>query len=225
MDRGLTLAECRDLVEAPRRLPTNATKFQIWKATRDELMIRLLYETWTRVRELITVDVRDVDFENRSVLIRHPKGRAVFKVKDGKRVHVDTIYQQRQVFFSDYTRDLMIRYLQRRKRGPLLTNSRKKRLSTRQAERVVDSHAKAAGIQRIVGYTKKGREIRLVTCKALRESGERHTDIAGGDRDATARIAGHTVRTKEKYYKKGNFEEDRRIVREHHPLMSEGSES
>ncbi len=225
MNRGLTLGECRALVEAPRKLSTNATKFQIWKATRDELLIRLLYESWSRVRELIMVDVKDVDFDNCSIVIRHPKGRAVFKVKGGRRVHVDTVHQQRQVFFGQYTRDLMIRHLQRRRRGPLIVNSKRKRLSTRQAERIVDRHARAAGIQKVIGYTKNGREIRLVSCKALRESGERHTDVAGADRDATARIAGHTVRTKEKHYKKGNFEEDRQIVRENHPLMRKESRS
>ena len=217
--RGLTVEECLGLCKAPRRLLANATKFQIWKAMRDELLIRLLYETWVRVSELIKVNVLDVDFDNCSILIRHPKGRAIFRIENGRRVHADTVHQQRQVFFSDYTRDLIVRYLQRRKRGPLIANSRKKRLSTRQAERIVDMYAKVAGIQRVLGYTKNGRDIRLITCKALREAGERHTDIAGGDRDATARIAGHTVRTKEKHYKKGNFEEDRRIVREHHPLM------
>ena len=219
--RGLTVQECANLCMAPRRLRSDATKFQIWKALRDELLVRLLYETFARVSELLKVDVRDIDFENTSILIRHPKGRAVFRIEDERRIHVDTVYQQRQVFFGDYSRDLIIRYLQRRKRGPLITNSRRKRLSTRQAERIVDRYARAAGIQRVIGYNKKGREIRLTTCKSLRESGERHTDIAGGDRDATARIAGHTVRTKEKYYKKGNFEEDRRIVRENHPLMRE----
>ena len=225
MSRGLTLDECRALVEAPRKLSASATTFQIWKAARDELLTRLLYETWSRVRELIMVDVKDVDFENCSIVIRHPKGRAVFKVKGGRRVHVDTVHQPRQVFFGQYTRDLMIRHLQRRRRGPLIVSSKRKRLSIRQAERIVDRHAKAAGIQRVVGHTKNGREIRLVSCKALREAGERHTDVAGADRDATARIAGHTVRTKEKHYKKGNFEEDRRIVRENHPLMRQESES
>lgn len=219
--RGLTLQECKTLCLSPRRLPSNATKFHMWKAMRNELLIRLLYETWTRIGELLNVDIRDIDFDNYSILIRHPKGKAVFKTENSTRVHVDTIYEQRQVFFGDYTRDLMIRYLQRRRRGPLITNSKRKRLSTRQVERIVDSYARAAGIQRMLGYDRKGREVRLVTCKALREAGERHTDIAGADRDATARIAGHTVQTKEKYYKKGNFEEDRRIIREHHPLMKE----
>ena len=219
--RGLTVEECLRICKAPRRLPANATKFQIWKGMRDELLIRLLYETWARVSELIKVDVRDADLENYTILIRHPKGTAVFRIENGRRVHVDTIHRQRQVFFSDYARDLIVRYLQRRRRGQLIVNGRKKRLSTRQAERIVDRYAKVAGMQRVVGHTKNGREIRLITCKALREAGERHTDTAGADRDATARVAGHTVRTKEKYYKKGNFEEDRRIVREHHPLMKE----
>ena len=219
--RGLTVQECVSLCLEPRRLPANATKFRIWKSMRDELLIRALYETWVRLGELLKVEVRDIDFDNCSILIRHPKGRAIFRIENGKRVHVDTVHRQRQVFFSDYVRDLMIRYLSRRRGGPLIVNSKKKRLSSRQAERIVDTYAKAAGIQKVIGHTRMSREVRLVTCKALREAGERHTDIAGADRDATARIAGHTVRTKEKYYKKGNFEEDRRIVRENHPLMKE----
>ncbi|MFQ5909512.1 MAG: tyrosine-type recombinase/integrase [Thermoplasmata archaeon] len=219
--RGLTVEECARLCSASRRLPSSATKFQIWRALRDEVLVRLLYETWARVSELLKVDVRDVDLDNCSILIRHPKGKAVFRFQDGRRVHVDTVHRQRQVFFGDYTRDLMIRHLHGRRRGPLITNSRRRRLSTRQAERIVDRHAGAAGVQSVVGYNKKGSAVRIVTCKALREAGERHTDVAGADRDATARIAGHTVQTKEKYYKKGNFEEDRRIVREHHPLMKE----
>jgi integrase len=219
LPRGLTTGECIALCEEPRKLTARATKFQLWKHQRDELFIRLLYETFARVFELLNVRIQDVDFKQCAMFISRPKGKAVFKIVDGKRTHTDTLHIQRWVFFSDYTRDLMIRYIQGRKRGHLITNHRKKRLSTRQAERIVDFYAKEAGVHRIVGYTRAGRETRLVTCKALREAGERHTDVSGADRDATARIAGHTVRTKEKHYKKGNFEEDRRIVRDHHPLM------
>lgn len=225
IERGLTEKECIAVCKAPRRLPPNATEFRIWKAGRDELLIRLLYEAFPRIGELIKADVVDVDFEENTLYIRHPKGKAVFKIGDGGRVHVDTVHRERATHFSNYAKDLGIRHLRRRKRGPLIANSQGKRLSVRQAERIVDMHAKAAGMQKVVGHTKNGREIHLVTCKALREAGERHTDVAGADRDATARIAGHTVRTKEKYYKKGNFEEDRRIVREHHPLMRQESES
>lgn len=220
MARGLTTDECVSLCIEPRKLAINASKFQLWKHERDELLIRLIYETFTRINELLHVDVSDVDFEQHAIIIKRPKSKAVFKVIDGKRKHIDTISKNRWVFFSDYTRDFIIRYLKGRKKGPLITNSRGKRLSTREAERIVDYYAGSVGIQKIIGKTKNSRDIRLVTCKALREAGERHTDINGGDRDATSRVAGHTVRTKEKHYKKGNFEEDRAIIRAHHPLMN-----
>ncbi len=217
--RGLMLDECLRLSEQPRKLPPKATKFQLWKHLRDEVLIRLLYETFARVSELLHVGIEDIDFEQRAIIITHPKGKAVFSVVDGKRKHVDTRYEQRWVFFGDETRNLIIRYLAGRKKGHLITGHKGKKLSTRQAERIVDRYAGKAGIQNVIGYTRNGREVRLVTCKALREAGERHTDVAGADRDATARIAGHTVTTKERHYKKGNFEEDRKVVRGHHPLM------
>jgi integrase len=217
--RGLTVDECLALCKAPRKLPMNASKFQIWKHQRDELLIRLIYETFARISELLKVDISDVDLEQHAIHIKHPKSKAVFRVVDGKRKHIDSISQPRWVFFSDYTRDFIIRYLDRRKKGSLIINNRGKRLSSRGAERIVDHYARSIYIQKIIGYSKNGREIRIITCKALRESGERHTDINGGDRDATARIAGHTVATKEKHYKLGNFEEDRAIVRNHHPSM------
>ncbi|MCK4457449.1 MAG: tyrosine-type recombinase/integrase [Thermoplasmata archaeon] len=217
--RGLTSKECLALCDAPRTLAPNASKFSLWKHLRDEILIRMLYETFTRVSELLHVRVSDIDFQQLSIRITRPKGKAVFRIVGGKRTHIDTRYVQRWVFFGDYTRDLIIRYLEGRKRGYLITTSRGKKLSTRQAERIVDQCAREAGIQMVVGHTKNGREIRMVTCRALREAGERHTDVAGADRDATARIAGHTVMTKEKHYKRGDFEEDRKVVRDHHPLM------
>ncbi|TET90344.1 MAG: hypothetical protein E3J35_06900 [Methanomassiliicoccales archaeon] len=219
--RGLTVDECVALCNAPRKLPVNASRFQLWKHLRDEILIRLTYGTFARISELLRVDVPDVDFKYCSIRIRHPKGKAIFKVVDGKRKHIETVSQERNVYFDDFSRDLLIRYLEGRKKGPLVVSSRGKRLSSREAERVVDCYARSVGIQKVIGHTKNGREIRLVTCKALREAGERHTDVNGADRDATARIAGHTVRTKETYYKRGNFEEDRKIVRRHHPLMRE----
>lgn len=219
--RGLTVEECILLCKGPQKLPVNATPFQIWKHLRDEVLIRLTYETWARISELLQVKISDMDFKQSAIHIAHPKGKAIFRIIDGKRKHVGTIHSKRWVFFGEESKNLLIRYLGRRKRGHLITNSRRRKLSTRQAERIVDYYAGKAGTQKVIGLTRNGREIRLVTCKALREAGERHTDVNGADRDATARIAGHTVRTKEKHYKKGNFEEDREVVRRHHPLMKE----
>lgn len=211
--------ECITLCKAPRRLRINATKFQMWKHLRDKILIRLIYETWARIGELLKVEVLDIDFEQCAIYIKHPKGKAIFKKVDGVRKHIETVYPCRWVFFGDHTRDILIRYLQGRKKGYLILNSRGKKLSTRGAERIVDHYAKAVGIQKVIGHTANEREVRLVTCKALREAGERHTDVNGGDRDVTARVAGHTVETKEAYYKKSNFEEMRNVVRRYHPLM------
>lgn len=221
IDRGLTLDECLALCKAPKKLPQDATGFQLWKHLRDEMLIRLIYGTFSRISELLGVDVPDVDFKYCSIRIKHPKGKAIFKIVDGKREHIETVSQERNVYYDDCTRDLLIRYLEGRRKGPLIVSSRGKRLSSREAERIVDHYARTIDIQEVIGYAKNGRENRLVTCKALREAGERHTDVNGADRDATARVAGHTVRTKELYYKRGNFEEDRRVVRRHHPLMRE----
>jgi integrase len=217
--RGLTIDECLTLCKAPRKLQINATKFRIWKHLRDEILIRLLYETWTRINELLNVKVEDVDFHECAINIKHPKAKSIFKIIDGKRTHVNTIYQPRWVYFGEDSRDILIRYLAGRNKGPLITNSHGRQLSIREAERVINHYARISGIQKVIGFNKANREIRLVTCKSLREAGERHTDVSGADRDATARIAGHTVRTKESHYKKGNFEEDRAIVRGNHPLM------
>lgn len=221
VDRGLTFDECMALCKAPRRLPQNATEFQMWKCLRDEILIRLLYETFARIGELLKVQIQDTDFDNRAIFIKHPKGKFNKKTGEVKR-------ELRWVFFSEDTRDLVIRYLAGRKRGFLMVSNRRRSMSTRTAERIVDCYATSIGIQKVRGYAvdKKGRKrvLNLVTCKALREAGERHTDVAGADRDITARIAGHTVETKEKYYKRTNFDEMRAIVRKYHPLMMESSD-
>lgn len=218
--RGLTISECLVLCGSPGRLSLNATKFKLWKSLRDKILLRLIYETFCRISELLNVKITDIDFEHCAILVTRPKGKAIFKIIDGKRTHVDTVHKQRWVFFGDETRDLIIRYLEGRKRGYLITTSWGKRMSSRQAERIVDYYARKEGIQKVIGYTKDGKQVRLANCKALRESGERHVDEAGGDRDATSRTAGHSTATKERYYKLGSFESDRRIVRDHHPLMN-----
>lgn len=193
----------------------------MWKHLRDEVLLRLLYETFARISELLNVNVEDTDFNHCAIQILHPKAKAVFRIVDGVRKHVDTKCEPRWVHFGDETRNLLIRYLEGRRKGPLIVNSKGRRLCARQAERIVDHYARKEGIQQVIGHTKNGRETQLVSPKSLREAGERHVDESGGDRDATARMAGHTVRTKETYYKLGSFEGDRKIFRNHHPLMNE----
>lgn len=214
VNRGMTEEECKKLLLAPDDLPVDVTLKEIRRRLRDKIILRLLYETFVRVGELSKIEVRDVDLKECSIFVRFPKRKAVFSGRGDKRVHVDTVKETRHVSFSKTTKNLLIQYLEGRRSGNLFG------LTPRQIERIVDRWAKKAGIQQ-VRMTSGGRRYGLVCPKALREAGERHCDISGADRDATAELAGHTVQTKEKYYKKSDFEELRKVVRKHHPSFNE----
>ncbi|MGB8216268.1 MAG: hypothetical protein WCE94_03110 [Candidatus Methanoperedens sp.] len=41
----------------------------------------------------------------------------------------------------------------------------------------------------------------------MREAGERHRELNGGDPDVSAKAAGHSKETKARYYKKLSYEE------------------
>jgi integrase len=216
IERGLTVEECILLCNAPKRLDPNVTPYIMKKQLRDEILLRLLYETWARIEELLKVEVQDVDFENCAIYIKHPKGKYYKKTQETKR-------EPRWVYFSEDTKDFIIRYLEGRKTGYLILNNRRGRMTSRTAERIIDHYARLVGIQKARGQSEDGRVLKLVTCKALREAGERHTDVGGADRDVTSKIAGHSVKTKEQYYKKSNFEESREVIRKHHPLFKKDS--
>ncbi len=53
----------------------------------------------------------------------------------------------------------------------------------------ISRYAKPLGIQKIKKYYVDGRTLKLVTCMALREAGERHHDNAGGSRKLSEGIA------------------------------------
>jgi hypothetical protein len=64
----------------------------------------------------------------------------------------------------------------------------------------INHYAKIIGIQKIKKYYADGRTLKLITCMALREAGERHHDTAGGSRKLSAVAAGHTMEVKERHY-------------------------
>lgn len=51
----------------------------------------------------------------------------------------------------------------------------------------INYYAKLLGIQKIKKHYVDGRTLKLVTCMALREAGERHHDNAGGEQKAFSR--------------------------------------
>ncbi|MCX9028553.1 MAG: hypothetical protein OIN86_10285 [Candidatus Methanoperedens sp.] len=55
-----------------------------------------------------------------------------------------------------------------------------------------------------------------------RMAGERRHDQNGGDSSISAKAAGHTMLIKNKYYRKGNFEEAQQSFERHQPAFREG---
>jgi integrase len=166
--RRLTEKEYFALLRAAIKLPLDASGFQIRKHFRDQAMIRLLYETSLSVGDLLDVRVKDVDLFVGSIYLMDPGIWA-----RTPKVFIDDKFGF--VYFSKATQYILIQYLEGRRKGHLIMNNRKERMSVRTAERIVDEYAKLARIQRIRGYTseKDGsrRALNVVTCRALSEAG------------------------------------------------------
>jgi site-specific recombinase XerD len=160
----LTKKDYVALREAAKKLPLDASSFQVWKHLRDEILIRLLYEITMNVGDLLDVRVEDVDLDMCSICLKDPE--IIARIED-----VFVHEGLGSVYFDESTRHLLIQYLTGRKRGPLIMNNREERMSVRTAERIVDECARLAGIQRIRGYTfdKDGRRraLKVVTCRTL----------------------------------------------------------
>jgi hypothetical protein len=84
-----------------------------------------------------------------------------------------------------------------RKKGHIFINERTgKRLTLRHFEKMIDKWAWLLNIQRCQSIKPSGREYHLITLMGLREAGERHHDLNGGDPDVSAKAAEHSKETK-----------------------------
>ncbi|GEM_PF-249850 len=121
MRKYLKEDEVRALLRAPENL-------------RDHLILLLLYQTGMRVGELAALNVGDVDFEREEIYIqrakRHSEGRIV------PLVDPDTKNKLRY-YLGDRIKN---------KKDPLFLSNRKRRLSKRQIQRIVEKNAEKAGI-------------------------------------------------------------------------------
>ena len=103
-----------------------------------------------------------------------------------------------------------------------IINKNGERCSITYFEMYIDTVATKLGIQKITHITPTGKKYHLITLQALREAGERHTDMAGADRALTAKGAQHTLGVKEQYYEKFGYEEIQEQVRKYHPAFKDG---
>jgi hypothetical protein len=121
------------------------------------------------------------------------------------------------------TSEMLRHYVGNRKKGHIFINVRTgKRLTLRHFEKMIDKWARLLNIQKLQSIKPSGREYHLITLMGLREAGERHHDLNGGDPDVSAKAAGHSKETKARYYKKVSYEEAIESFGKHHPAFVEG---
>ena len=142
----------------------NDTKFHIHTRMRDKLILELLYSTGLRVSELVKIKIRDVDFDERTILVKG-KGN-----------------KERIVLFDLNTKKDIVHYLHWRfqKSQYLIINKNGDQISTRYVQMMIKDYAEDAGI------TKN------VTPHVLRHSYATHLLKNGVDIRVIQQLLGHS---------------------------------
>ena len=195
LTRGMTIEEVRTVLHYPGLID------------RDRAFFRASYETFYRPEELLSCHVEDYNRVSGEIPTRFQKRK--YNPKTQKTYAEDP----KQMRASPTTMKLLKTVIGNRKKGPIFT------ISKRRFQKVITDIAEKLGIQRITHITPTGRKYHLVCLKALREAGERHHDIEGGDRELSAKAAQHSLNVKERHYKKFDWEEMAKSVRKHHPAF------
>ncbi len=201
MNRGMAKEEVHTLLTAPM-------------GDRERAFYRCVYETFLRVNELLQCNIEDYNKTTGELIAR------VTKTKYNPRTKITIESPPKHVILSETCRLLFTKIISNRKKGPIFVNKRGERLTKTWFQIYINKLATRIGIQKVVLKSGVGKDFHLVTCKALREAGERHCDLNGADRDVTARMAQHTTSVKEKYYKQSGWEDIHDQVRKFHPCFN-----
>jgi integrase len=190
--------------------------------TREKLFFRIIYETQLRPFEVLNLKIEDWD--RNQYLITAVRVKQKTKPKKGNRKEKEWLSSTpRTALLSDNTNEMLRTLVSNRKKGHIFVNEKGEQLSLEWFNERINHHAKIIGIQKIKKYYADGRTLKLITCMALREAGERHHDNAGGSRKLSAVAAGHTMEVKEKHYEKvgEDFEQVHESYRKFHPAFVE----
>jgi len=194
LPRGMTLEEVKAVLHA------------VGIPDRERLFYRLLYVTQFRPFELLGCDIEDWDRRNHYLTARVTKRKYNPRTKE---VHTEPA----KIMLLDSTSEaLLSAVIGRRKQGAIFLNRSGDRISKRYMERRIDWLAVKLGVQQQLTATRK-----LVGLMALREAGERHHDMRGGDSDISAKAAQHSRAVKERHYKRTPTEEIAESYKKHHP--------
>lgn len=164
LPKSLNEKEVKDLIAAAEYDEENDNETQKITKIRDKLILTLLYSSGLRVSELINLIVKDIDFEERTVLIRG-KGD-----------------KDRVVLFDKNAKKLILEYLELRNTNSkyLFTNKQGNHITSRYVQIMIKKYAKKAGI------TKK------VTPHVLRHSYATHLLKNGVDIRVIQQLLGHS---------------------------------
>jgi integrase len=210
LNRGMTVEECRIM----------CTHHSI--DLREKLFFRIIYETQLQPFETLNLLVEQWDRKQGFVTALKVKQKT--KQRKGDHHAKDWLPSTPKTrAITPSTNEMLREYVSNRKKGPVFVNENGKMLSLPWFNQEISRYAKLLGIQKIKKYYVDGSTLKLVTCMALREAGERHHDNAGGSRKLSAVVADHTMHVKEKHYEKvgEDIELITRSYQEHHPAWVE----
>ncbi len=125
------------------------------------------------------------------------------------------------VKLSGKTNEMLRAFITNMKKGYIFQGETDEPLTLWFFEKELNRYGCLLSIQQDEHITPKGRIYHLISLMALREAGERHHDQNGGDPAISAKAAGHTMLIRNKYYKKGSFEEAQQSFEKHHPAFKE----
>jgi site-specific recombinase XerD len=157
---------------------------------RDIAMLELLYASGIRRAELVGIDLRDVDFEERTIRV----------VGKGNK--------QRTVFFNRATAEALTAYLAVRPAGgdgALFVSRQRRRLSYQQVGKIFALYVKLSGLE--------GR----VTPHTMRHSVATHLHKAGVDLMTIKELLGHASVQTTQIYAEMTLDHVRRSYEQHHP--------
>lgn len=211
LNRGMNLEECKIICTSPL-IPL-----------REKLFFRMIYETQFRPFEVLNLKIEDWD-RNQHLITAVRVKQKTKPQKGNRKEKIWLPSPPRTALLTENTNEMIRVMVSNRKKGYIFVNEKGNQLSLEWFNERINHYAKLLGIQKIKKYYRDGRTLKLVTCMALRESGERGHDNAGGSRKLSAVAAGHTMEVKEKHYEKvgEDFEQVHQSYKKFHPAFVEG---
>lgn len=163
LPKSLNEKEVRDLINSVK-WSENDSPYSKHTKMRNKIILTILYSTGLRISELIEIKIKDIDFSERTILIKG-KGN-----------------KERIVLFDAYTKEEMKTYLKTRpkKSEYLIINNKGHPLSSRYIQMMIKEYAKKAGIKK------------NVTPHVLRHSYATHLLKRGVDIRIIQQLLGHS---------------------------------